>query len=413
MDSRALFLEAVSAGIRGNCVSWNDSIAPALWSDLFRLSREQNIFPLFYEAVSPCLAFSSVDETHRAALRRTAIQETARQTMRTAGFRPLYRKLTEAGLHPVVMKGIALRGLYPNPDQRPSSDEDLLLPPEEFSLCCALLTELGLRCITPDADPETAFELGFLSADEPVYLEIHRTPFSPDSEAMGLCNDWFSDPGTLAMDMTVEGFTFRTLDPTSQLLYLVLHAFKHFIHSGFGIRQVCDILLWAERFGPELDWPELFRRWELIRCHRFAAALFRLGEKHLGFSDVTGGHASAIAPEDCEPEPILDDLLAAGVFGGSTLSRKHSATVTLSAVNAASKGEHQNLIKTLFPSQKSLTGTYPWLRGRSWLLPAAWCARFFRYIREISHRADSSPAESLQLGRDRLDLLRYYGILDK
>lgn len=388
-------------------------MAPELWNSLFLLAREQNIFPLFYEAVSPCPAFAALEEPLRAELRRSAIQSTARQTMRTAAFRPLYEKMTGAGLHPVIMKGLALRALYPNPDQRPSSDEDILLPAEEFSRCCALLAKQGLRCTTPEADPETAFELGFLSEDNLVYLEIHRSPFSPDTEALRRCNEWFRSPGDRAMEITLEGFSFRTLNREDQLLYLVLHAFKHFIYSGFGLRQVCDILLWSERFGPELDWPELFRKWESVRCHRFAAALFRLGQKYLGSEDVTGGYVSGFAPESCSPEPLLADLLNAGVFGGSTLSRKHSATITLGAVNAAHTGTRHSPIKTLFPPRSSLTGTYPWLNDRPWLLPAAWCGRLLRYIREVTRSPDSRPGESLQLGRDRLALLRQYGILDQ
>ena len=413
MDRNTLFLDAVAAGIHGCTVPWDMPITPELWNELFLLAREQNIFPLLYEAVSPSPAMTALEEAQRASLRRAAIRDTARQTMRTAAFRPVYEKMTDAGFHPVIMKGLALRALYPNPDQRPSSDEDILLPPEEFAPCCELLTALGLRCIPPEPDMEKAFELGFRSEDGLLYLELHRSPFSPDTEAMRRCNDWFTSSSDRAMDMTADGFTFRTLNHEDQLLYLVLHAFKHFIHSGFGLRQVCDILLWAKRFGPELDWPALFRKWESVRCHCFAAALFRLGQQYLGFEDVTGGYVSAMDPDCCDPQPILTDLLDAGVFGGSTLSRKHSATITLSAVNAARSGQKQGLAKTLFPPRDSLTGTFPWLKSHPWLLPAAWSFRIFRYIREVAHRKDSSPTESLQLGRDRLALLRQYGILDE
>ena len=31
------------------------------------------------------------------------------------------------------------------------------------------------------------------------------------------------------------------------LVYLCIHMAKHFINSGFGIRQVCDVLLLVEQ----------------------------------------------------------------------------------------------------------------------------------------------------------------------
>ena len=413
MDTTRLFLDAVSAGIRGKAVSWADPMDPPLWQQLLRLARQQNLLPLFYETVSPCPAFAALPDADRASIRKTALRAVARQTRQTADSLSLLQTLTGTGYHPLVMKGLALRRLYPTPDLRPSSDEDLLLPPEEFAPCCAVLAELGLRPTSPEADPETAFELGFRSEDGFLYVELHHSPFAPDSSAVSQCNAWFSTAWDHAMELTEDGVPFRALGAQDHLLYLVLHAFKHFIHSGFGIRQVCDILLWAERYSSGLDWPELFRKWELVRCHRFAAALFRLGQEQLGFEDVTGGYISALTPESCDPAPLLDDLLDAGVFGGSTRSRKHSATITLGAVNAARSGRKSSLLHTLFPARESLSGTYPWLNKYPWLLPAAWCRRLFRYAGEISRARDSAPAESLQLGKDRLALLRYYDILDK
>ncbi len=413
MDMHRFFLKAVSAGAQGIPFTSHEPVSPAEWEALFSLARIQNVFPLFYDTVSDCPALSSLEEAKRAAAHRAAARATVGQTMRTAAFQPLYQKLMEKGFHPILMKGLALRSLYPKPDQRPSSDEDLLLPDDEFSSCCALLEKEGLRCITPEADPDSAFELGFRSEDGFIYLELHRTPFAPDSDAMKLCNDWFVNTWNRGMDMTVEGFTFRTLNPGDHLLYLVLHAFKHFIHSGFGIRQVLDILLWAERYNTQLDWPALFRRWERVRCHNFAASLFRMGPAYLGFEDVTGGYIAAFPPERCDPEPLLVDLLDAGVFGGSSSSRKHSATITLEAVNAARTGRKGRLMKILFPSAGSLRGAFPWLGHHPWLLPVAWAIRLFRYTGEVIRSDSSSPTESLQLGKDRLALLRKYGILDK
>ena len=44
---------------------------------------------------------------------------------------------------------------------------------------------------------------------------------------------------------------------TDHLLYLILHALKHFLYSGFGIRQVCDIALFSERYRDEIDWSRV------------------------------------------------------------------------------------------------------------------------------------------------------------
>ena len=38
-----------------------------------------------------------------------------------------------------------------------------------------------------------------------------------------------------------------------KILYLLLHAFKHFLHSGFGIRQVSDIILFSEKYRDQIE----------------------------------------------------------------------------------------------------------------------------------------------------------------
>lgn len=51
--------------------------------------------------------------------------------------------------------------------------------------------------------------------------------------------------------------TLRVPDACDHLIFLLLHAFKHFISSGVGVRQLCDIALWMRRFGAQIDWQRV------------------------------------------------------------------------------------------------------------------------------------------------------------
>ena len=108
------------------------------------------------------------------------------------------------------------------------------------------------------------------------------------------------------------------------------------------------------------------------------------------------------------PEPLLEDMLDAGVFGGSTMERKHSSLVTMGA--AQGKGEKSSLLGTVFPGEAQLSGRYPWLKGRPWLLPAAWGLRIGGYVREggsLRKRA----SDSATLGKQRVALMGQYGLI--
>ena len=52
-----------------------------------------------------------------------------------------------------------------------------------------------------------------------------------------------------------------------------------------------------------------------------------------------------------------------------------------------------------------------YLKERPWLLPAAWASRMGSYCRDSLMAKPSSAAESLKLGAQRTELLKYYGIL--
>ena len=64
-----------------------------------------------------------------------------------------------------------------------------------------------------------------------------------------------------------------------------------------------------------------------------------------------------------------------------------------------------------FPSAKALEGRYPWLKKQPWLLPVAWTSRMAGYLRETRRRPDSSLADALKIGTERVELLKRYDIL--
>lgn len=82
--------------------------------------------PLIYDAVYNCPAAKQSDPAMLGLFKKRIVQQVTLQAIKTSEFLRLYHFPGEAGIHPVVVKGIICRELYPNPDYRPSSDEDLL-----------------------------------------------------------------------------------------------------------------------------------------------------------------------------------------------------------------------------------------------------------------------------------------------
>lgn len=200
---------------------------------------------------------------------------------------------------------------------------------------------------------------------------------------------------------------------TEHLFYLICHSFKHFLHSGFGIRQVCDIILFANEYGDAIDWEKVLRQCREIHADLFAAALFAIGEKYLTF-DPEKAHYPKVWQGICVDETdMLMDLLDSGIYGNANMSRKHSSNMTLDAVAADKNGKKagNTVLKSLFPSAKKLEGRYPYLKKHPILLPIAWTDRILKYRKETVAGGDNAAADSVKIGNQRIELMKEYGII--
>lgn len=399
----SLFLRILKAALEGECLTDAGDVTKAQWDEIFRMAEAHKVIPLVYQA-----AYDRMDPDAAARIRSRVRKMVMLQALKTHEFLQLIHKMREAGCEPIVVKGLVCRNLYPQPDLRPSSDEDILIPEDQFADCCRVLREFGMDTDIPEDKWPEYFEVTFQKKDSPLYLEVHKSLFSPQSEAYGHWNCFFEN----ARECAIRDAEVLTLSDTDHLFYLLCHAFKHFIHSGFGIRQVCDIVLYANKKGQSVDWKQVYDNCCKIRAEYFAAALFRIGERYLGFDPVKAGYPAFWHELPAEETDMLMDLLSAGVYGSATKSRVHSSNLTLNAVSADRQGRRGKGLKTsLFPSAQDLSGRYPYLEKRPWLLPVAWTGRILSYLKETGKTRDNSAAQSLQIGRERIELLRKYRVI--
>ena len=255
---------------------------------------------------------------------------------------------------------------------------------------------------TPADEFATADEVSYTKSDSPLYIELHRHLFDSSEDAHDELNHFF------ASLKPVETDSFLAMPPHEHLLYLLLHAYKHFVRSGIGLRQFCDIGLWARAYHAEIDWQRLHEQCESVHAATFAAAAFRIAKDYLGIEfGLPAPWSDAV-----DVEPLLHDSLYGGVYGSNDLTRLHSSTVTLNAVKASRTGEKSSVLRTVFPKRAYLERRYPYLKKRSYLLPVAWVQRLVYYAGEKQSSADSSASGSIKLAKERIELMKQYDIMN-
>lgn len=409
-----LFLQALKAALENKKVTWEDELEAQEWLALFHLAEVHNVLPLIYDAVYSCPAARKAEGELFLPFKRRTVQTVMVQTQKTNELLRLYEKLRDAGIKPCVVKGIICRNIYPNPDHRVSSDEDIWIPKEQFPLCHEVMLSWGMSLSVPEQDIDAAYEVPYGKKGSPIYIELHKSLFPPESAAYGDLNRFFDGITENPEEVQVQGSKLYTMGHTDHLFYLICHAFKHFLHSGFGLRQVCDIILYANTYGEKIDWERIVDQCRQIRAELFTTALFRIGEKYLCFDGDKARYPAVWRELELDESAMLEDLLDSGVYGDANMSRKHSSNITLNAVSAQKQGQKagNNVLKTVFPPAKSLEGRFPYLKEHPYLLPVAWTSRIIHYQKELQQTSGNDAAESIRIGNQRIELMKQYGIIE-
>ena len=391
------FLHIAKAAISGGDVPAEN----VDWPAIFALAGQQKLLPILFEAVRKTPA-AEENAALFSVTKQQVIGQVLNQTVRSAEFADLYRKLRAAGLRPIVVKGQLCSRLYPLKDHRISADDDLYISDAEFMACHEQLLANDLRTDTPADELATADEVSYTKSDSPLYIELHRHLFDSSEDAHDELNHFFTDLKPIEID------GFLAMPPHEHLLYLLLHAYKHFVRSGIGLRQFCDIGLWAWKYHDEIDWQRLHDQCASVHAATFAAAAFRIARDYLGIDfDLPTPWNTSI-----DVEPLLHDTLCGGVYGSNDLTRLHSSTVTLNAVKASRDGQKSSVLASVFPRRNYMAHQYAYVKRCPLLLPVAWVQRLARYALEKHSGAGNSASGSIKLAKERIKLMKRYDIMD-
>lgn len=373
--------------------------------ELYRLAAVQKLMPVVYETLSGTPeAFGDA----RLRWKQETLLSVALQSRRTEAALRLCMALNEADVPYALLKGLICRSLYPHPDHRASADEDLFILPEHRERCEAVLLAQGLTC-----GDSGEVESKWSDAASGLAIELHMRLFSNDYAAERRMNAYFSGAAARCEFETISGVPVRTFAPQDHFLLLVCHALKHFHYSGFGLRTLSDMGLFATRYGARFDWSEIRNMLEDVGGMVFCNHVLHICQTQFVYDPVAAGYLPEITGSD---EALLADVLDAGIYGQSTMSRMHSANIVLQNLKTDGQGSGRGgVLHALFPPRAALTSRYPVLKRTPALLPAVWLARIGTYGADLlrGKLSRTSASESIALGKRRTELMKQYGIFEE
>lgn len=375
---------------------------------IYKMSEIHHVVPMIYNAAYNEDFFKECDANFQAMFKSSAFRYIFSQIQRTNHFLEVYKKLSEKNIKILVFKGIIFRNMYNNPDDRISSDEDILIKKEDYEKVKEFFLSEGFEFI------DKGEECAYFSKSTGLCIEVSTSLFSHESKAYGHLNKLFEDVFEKSIKINIDKIDILTLSHEQHLIYIVFHNMKHFLTGGFGIRQVADFSKYIETYGEYINWEKFWLDLKDLNYDTFALNLIEISLKYLGFNDDKITYPDNITSFDelknsqkyyINSESLINDILDAGVFGASTMDRKHTALMTLDAVEDKKKS---NRLKAVFPNVNYLKDNYTYLQKYPILLPVAWGQRILSYLKK---NKTSSYINTMELGKQRIELLKEYKII--
>lgn len=379
-------------------------IQPVDWGSMSNMAKVHNLFALFHEVAYQYPSYQSCAEYERNT--QSALAIIAQQVKKTESFLQLYREFLDNNLHPIVMKGIICRQLYGKyAEHRPSGDEDILVRKEEFYEIKEFLEKRGYSCAGSEvttAQLNQAEHVSFQNENR-YCVEVHINLMGRRNDLRIKMGEVFQDVFEHTRIQKIKNVPMTTMEHTEHYIYLIMHAFKHFIGSGVGLRQLIDVMMYQKHHEHELDWEKIEEA--LRECHAdgYLGDIQELGVKYLGFD-------FAYQLPACCSETLLDDVIEVGAFGKSDRADLIATNINAGTMDQKSKSRIVTLIRAGFPSLQQMAEWTPYLNEKPWMLPVEWVRRWERYFERTKHYKGNLMIESYKRSQERMKLLKKYGL---
>lgn len=308
-------------------------------------------------------------------------EQTVRQSYRLLMLsRYVIGLLKENGIDAILLKGCGTAAWYPVPELRKSGDIDLLFKSEdETRKALQILAQQGF--VTTEDQPANHHIV--CESRDSVSLELHMSLAEPfDSEKtnrfLADCQkEYFAhrrvvDCMGVAFELTSDGY---------HAFYLLLHMLQHYVRAGFGVKLLCDWVVFWESPLSEEEKKIFLRLTQESGTFGFAVMMTRVCVKYLGLREKQVGFLMQAEPKDvCDlTEELMAEIFEAEEFGHSSKDRMVVLRGT-GLIDYAREFHHQ--MKLNYPKAGKIMVLYPVL----WIMTLCGFLYRNRTLRKVSGR---------------------------
>ena len=340
------------------------------WAEVYELAVKHNIGGILYTAIRKLPEQECVPKDIQKDLQvhfYASVSRSKEQDMRMV---QVMECLNQKKIFHVLMKGWVLKRYYPIPELRTMGDVDFLIREEDRQRTHEALLQLGFLC-TSDKGFVWCYEKGN------TILEVHSRIVSQKVGRGVDTEQYYLD--AISHTEKVRGEYTLCFIKEYHLVYLFVHAAKHFQYAGYGLRGQLDFALFIEKYGNELDWDYIWQELEKLGLSAFARATLTLCKEWFG----TKIDFLPVQMEAENYEKMKEIIFAGGVYG--YCGRNMEASQVRDQLEGAEKSDLKTLkwkamIKMIFPDRQCMRMYLKNVEKHPSLLLAAWVIRWYQAI---------------------------------
>lgn len=364
----------ISQAIRGKKVG-KEPLENQNWNYILRYANSHQVKALIYSAFqnSGCII----------NLKKEILEQWKKETMLTAVGQMRHIKQVTGVLSNfndkkipfIVLKGLVIRELYPRPELRTMSDADILIKQSDLNVTKELMAGLGYS--EEGISPMHIFYYKKNCSPIEIHWTIEDYRFF-NGNNMNINKMWDD-----AKKVEIGGVECLSFSNEDLALHLCIHMAAHIITGGFGIRQLCDLVLLVEKEGLTIDWQSFFEKGKKWRIEKFIIAIFLTCNQLFDMNIPSELEQYCNLFDKKQVNLLINEILEGGVYGKKDLANVFSNELAYGA-GEQHGGNLAGVIKRfllfLFPTAEKMSSKYSYAKKYKIFIPLAWFHHMFSGI---------------------------------
>lgn len=267
MDNRKEFIELLSAAIRGKTlIIENENIN---LKEIFKEAQPHSVTGLIYSAIDKKSKFNKINEDIIDNVKKEVIFSAINQAQHIKRTAKVLAEFNKKNIPIIALKGLVVRDFYPKADLRTMSDADVLIQSDDLDKSRELLLSLGF--VEREDSSNNGVHIVFDKNNLSVELHHKLVHGKLDNGHNSFENSLWKEKMLIKVDK-VETLSLGLED---LLLHLCSHMAGDFAGNGFGVRQLCDVVVLVEKKGEEINWIKFLDKARKANLDKFSLVIFK------------------------------------------------------------------------------------------------------------------------------------------